>query len=180
MRVSCIMHNVLRFERAVRLAHTHCAEQSSVYHMCSDLLLRCCRGVHSIEGGKSFACHQCCAGQGKSVFCQIPNCMPCTCCTLMPVAAAHQHPDVPPSRSILLHVSVVSQAACVSCSPGMLKHWVLNAVAVWVFGHGATGDTVVLCMQFMVLYQLADQNSVNVSFFIDGSGYTNDQARVRY
>lgn len=63
--------------------------------------------------------------KARSVFCQISNCMPCTCCTLMPVAAAHQHPDVLPSRSILLHVSVVSQAACVNCSPGMLKHWVL-------------------------------------------------------
>ena len=57
-------------EHAVRLAHTHCAQQSDVYHVCSDFLLWYCRSVYSIEGGQSLACHQCCAGQGKSVCCQ--------------------------------------------------------------------------------------------------------------
>lgn len=32
-------------------------------------------------------------------------------------------------------------------------------------------------LQFLVVYQLADQISVNVTFFLDGSSYSNDQVR---
>ena len=39
----------------------------------------------------------------------------------------------------------------------------------------ALASHIIAAMQFLVLYQLADQMSVNVTFFVDGSGYSNDQ-----
>ena len=39
----------------------------------------------------------------------------------------------------------------------------------------ALATQTIAAMQFLVLYQLADQMSVNVTFFVDGSNYSNDQ-----
>lgn len=40
------------------------------------------------------------------------------------------------------------------------------------------GAMVLHVLQFMVLYQLADQLSVNNMFYVDNSNYSNDQVRT--